>query len=672
MNTLQRPLFDAPMPMVEGSGITSMAMDEAAGQQLGADLTTAIAQGVSETESAIDAADDNIGIMNALRGKQASEEEYRTELAGYVGRKDANATPDSVLALVQPTIAMMELGDAPSGGIAEMMPPQTFGIEEDVFGKLPVQKLQAGGIAGRFKQIQDLQAGFLPTEDEIRSAFAVQQPTTMQNLLAVGAPFVQGLLAPSQQGGGINAALSLASQAASKQLAQQRALEQQAKQKTQQALIQQRATSGQNALTAALAQDKAAMDRAASVQAAALKAAGEKAPEKIRILEYLQKLPEDSPLREPLQAIVDKMAINPLETIAAQLQSNQSQIQLRADLDRLAQEDKEVRKVIQKEILSPVFKGLEETNQVIGLLSQAENFADIAKTGVGGAFKNKFRNASLVIKEFAPELSPLFDATVKRLTSADIYDEDADSLLSQRAAVKGLQSINAQLALAFTKYFPGNLNQTEVEIAQRAAAGDLNFSAEEYAILKGVFEKTRASQLALATEFRDVQAAFRLENLERSKRKEGLLPQIELQQRLQDAKLKVQERLAVAENERGRTDLDALGSGGYKLDFTPTTRETLNQFNSLFGRLDPEKAVPYFTSITGDPQNQSTEALARKIAVKFREEGVNNMPLLADYFEQKRFKLPYVLLKDSGFDFAAIANALRANPTIGMPRKGVE
>ena len=47
MNTLQRPLFDAPMPMVEGSGITSMAMDEAAGQQLGADLTTAIAQKLS-------------------------------------------------------------------------------------------------------------------------------------------------------------------------------------------------------------------------------------------------------------------------------------------------------------------------------------------------------------------------------------------------------------------------------------------------------------------------------------------------------------------------------------------------------------------------------------------------------------------------------------------------
>ena len=125
MNTLQRPLFDAPMPMVEGSGITSMAMDEAAGQQLGADLTTAIAQGVAETESAIDAADDNIGIMNALRGKQASEEEYRTELASYVGRKDANATPDSVLALVQPTIAMMELGDAPSGGIAEMLPTRS-------------------------------------------------------------------------------------------------------------------------------------------------------------------------------------------------------------------------------------------------------------------------------------------------------------------------------------------------------------------------------------------------------------------------------------------------------------------------------------------------------------------------------------------------------------------
>jgi len=490
MNTLQRPLFDAPMPMVEGSGITSMAMEESAGEKLGADLTATIAQGVAETESAIDAADDNVGIMNALRGKQASEEEYRTELASYVGRKDANATPESVLALVQPTIAMMELGEAPMGGIGDMMPPQTFGVEEEVFGKLPVQKLQAGGLAGRVAGIQALQKQFLPSEEQIQQAFAVQQPTTAQNLLAVGAPFVQGLLAPSQQGGGLNAALSLASQAASQQIAAQRETEQASKQRIAQALLNQQMQSGQSALTAGLAQEEKALDRKAEVEVANAKQKTGSGPESpVGKLIYDLKREKDPKnikfLKDRLQNMAlsfnDKQAIlqaNLVEKLGQQY-INAVNMSRDQDLEKGARENYDALAEEYNERSNQAF-------QVTNLLKSARELAARGGTGVAGDFKAKAQEAMLFVKELAPELSGLTERVYENIFQREFKEGE---VLDQRSARFGLQAINAQLALAFTKFFPGNLNAEEVKIAKRAASGDFSFSDKDYGILLNIFER---------------------------------------------------------------------------------------------------------------------------------------------------------------------------------------
>ena len=64
----------------------------------------------SEMMNRIDAAEDPKDMIDAIRGNEKPLEARYAELAGYVGEADANRTPESVLAMVQPTIMMTEEG----------------------------------------------------------------------------------------------------------------------------------------------------------------------------------------------------------------------------------------------------------------------------------------------------------------------------------------------------------------------------------------------------------------------------------------------------------------------------------------------------------------------------------------------------------------------------------
>ena len=643
MNTLQRPLFDAPMPMVEGSGITSMAMDEAAGEQVGAELTAAIAQGVADTETAIDAADDNVGIMNALRGKQASEEEYRTELAGYVGRKDANATPDSVLALVQPTMAMIELGDAPMGGIADMMPPQTFGVEEEVFGKLPVQKLQEGGLAGRIAEIQQLQKQFLPSEEDIRKAYAVQQPTLGQNLLAVGAPFVQGLLAPSERGGGINAALAAASQAASRQLAAQRQAEEQARQQQQRALLSQQVTFGKSALDTALAEEAKKTEFEAQQRLQELKNKGkgldpsskvgkiiadmrnETDPKILRI--YEAQLKDAAITFEDKQAILfanvtDKLSQQFQNTLNAQIMAGQEKTASTA-YDTLIEETE---------------SRAGQAQQVTGLLTSARELAKQGGTGVTGNFLARAQEAVLTVGKLAPELAPIANKLYKQFFQQEFKEGE---VLDQRSARFGLQAINAQLALAFTKFFPGNLNAEEVRIAKQAASGDFSFSEKDYQTLLDIFARQN-EQLAETQDMIDkTYEEFIATNDQLRKENKQILGQSELLARTKAAIRKVNKKYRKGSQKVNLTDLEARGQeGGDPISlimptdpvvlssralagFTPTNRQQIGEQlrlqnkdrNYLLTTEGKDDVVDYLIgSVVNDPefkQNLSEENMKK-------------------------------------------------------------
>jgi len=97
--TLQRRMFQGATPQAtaDGVGITS-GLAEVAGQ-------------MDAVNKGIDNAETPEGIMNVLRGDNQSVESRRTELAGYVGKPDAKQTPESVLTLLQPTFAILDMAE---------------------------------------------------------------------------------------------------------------------------------------------------------------------------------------------------------------------------------------------------------------------------------------------------------------------------------------------------------------------------------------------------------------------------------------------------------------------------------------------------------------------------------------------------------------------------------
>lgn len=79
-------------------------------QELAMEGATAAAQDESRRSiQNVDAAGDFRQIMNAVWDEDADIEAYRDRLASVVGPEDASRTPDSVLALIQPTLQLAEI-----------------------------------------------------------------------------------------------------------------------------------------------------------------------------------------------------------------------------------------------------------------------------------------------------------------------------------------------------------------------------------------------------------------------------------------------------------------------------------------------------------------------------------------------------------------------------------
>jgi hypothetical protein len=125
-----------PVMPQEAAGQVQMA-SEAEGQQVGLDY-------VAKTLGGIDNAEDVESMINAIRGNDMPIEARRTELAGFVGQDDAMATPESVLAMVQPTIMLSEEG-AMNSGIGDLMQGMTSDIDMATEGGQPTDMGQGVG-----------------------------------------------------------------------------------------------------------------------------------------------------------------------------------------------------------------------------------------------------------------------------------------------------------------------------------------------------------------------------------------------------------------------------------------------------------------------------------------------------------------------------------------------
>ena len=160
---MQQPM-PMPQPMMSpeqiGEQMAQVESDAGAmGVGIGQELVNRMMQGLDSAETPKD-------LMDSIRGNDRSVEERRTELAEFVGEEDAEQTPETVLAMVQPTIMLTERGAMDSGvgelmeGVADVDMETMEGEPTDVgggvaslmgVGQPPVQNFRNGGIVQKFK-----------------------------------------------------------------------------------------------------------------------------------------------------------------------------------------------------------------------------------------------------------------------------------------------------------------------------------------------------------------------------------------------------------------------------------------------------------------------------------------------------------------------------------------
>ena len=124
---MQAPVEPPPEQMMQVQEVEQQADME--GEQVGLDY-------LARTMDGIDAAEDVEEMINAMRGNEMPIEARRMELAEFVGRDDAMATPETVLAMVQPTIMMSEEG-AMNSGIGDLMRQMTEDVDMATEGGAP-------------------------------------------------------------------------------------------------------------------------------------------------------------------------------------------------------------------------------------------------------------------------------------------------------------------------------------------------------------------------------------------------------------------------------------------------------------------------------------------------------------------------------------------------------
>ena len=130
----------------------------------------------------LDTAGDYRDIMNAVWDDGADIEAYRNRLADVVGWDDADRTPDSVLALVQPTLQLAEIDK----GIGALMQEELAEVGEMDGGitELATKSAVADNMAAETGALVNAVSGMAPTDrpsatDDMRMMAEMAEPMPM-------------------------------------------------------------------------------------------------------------------------------------------------------------------------------------------------------------------------------------------------------------------------------------------------------------------------------------------------------------------------------------------------------------------------------------------------------------------------------------------------------------
>jgi len=105
----QPPISDPSQLPPEVLQAANQEMTAATDEMMLEGMQQAAGEEAAQSMATLDAATDITGIINAVWDDNRTLDEYRTDLAAVVGAEDAAQTPDSVLALVQPTLQLAQL-----------------------------------------------------------------------------------------------------------------------------------------------------------------------------------------------------------------------------------------------------------------------------------------------------------------------------------------------------------------------------------------------------------------------------------------------------------------------------------------------------------------------------------------------------------------------------------
>ena len=105
----QQPVMDAAQLPPEVLQAAEENLSAATGEIMAEELDAATSEEAARSMANLDAAGDIQGVINEVWDDNRTIDEYRADLAMVVGAEDAARTPDSVLALVQPTLQLAQL-----------------------------------------------------------------------------------------------------------------------------------------------------------------------------------------------------------------------------------------------------------------------------------------------------------------------------------------------------------------------------------------------------------------------------------------------------------------------------------------------------------------------------------------------------------------------------------
>lgn len=181
---------DLPPEVLEAADAEmSSAMDEMMAEEVGA----AVDSEVNRSMQNMDMAGDYGDIMNAVWDGAADVEEYRARLAEVVGPDDAARTPDSVLALVQPTLQLAQIDQ----GIGALMQEELAEIGEmgggiaDLAAKSAVADGMAAETGALVDAVGNMAQGPVPMGME-QEAMGMD-PMMLQAMMQGAGPMGQGI-----------------------------------------------------------------------------------------------------------------------------------------------------------------------------------------------------------------------------------------------------------------------------------------------------------------------------------------------------------------------------------------------------------------------------------------------------------------------------------------------